>query len=112
MSLARAKLLGGTEDACAKLDECPPEALAILGIRVCLELVPQCQLSHDLAAQHMRTLYHISDSRGPGLQDLGRQQHLHEFCSRFILLGLPPLDLIIRLELFEGLAKAAEIQFL
>ena len=63
MSLARAKLLGGTEDVCAKLDECRAEALAILGIRVCLELVPQCQLSHDLVAQHMRTLYHVSDSR-------------------------------------------------
>jgi hypothetical protein len=67
MSIARAKLLGGTDYSYTRLDECPAlppaEALAILGVRMCLDLVPQCQLSHDMVAQNMRTLYHISESR-------------------------------------------------
>ena len=65
MNLARAKVLGGLEvvkesDLATLLKR---SALAVLGIRACIDLVPQCQLSQDLVAQHMRTLYHISASR-------------------------------------------------
>ena len=64
MNLARAKVLGGLEvvlesDLATLLKR---SALAVLGIRACIDLVPQCQLSQDLVAQHMRTLYHISAS--------------------------------------------------
>ena len=39
------------------------EAMAILGVRVCVDVVPQCQLSDLLVAQHMRTLYFVSEDR-------------------------------------------------
>jgi hypothetical protein len=59
MRLARAKLQGGIEpSSCDGI--MIAQNLAILGIRVCVDLVPQCQLSHELVAQHMRTMYHIS----------------------------------------------------
>ena len=67
LELARAKVLGGLRSFAARqLEELlkrPEEALAILGIRACIDLVPQCQLSQDLVAQHMRTLYSISAGR-------------------------------------------------
>jgi hypothetical protein len=64
MDLARFKLLGGNDSfEVLELHRIPAAALAILGIRVCIDMVPQCQLSQDLVAQHMRVLYHISASR-------------------------------------------------
>jgi hypothetical protein len=39
------------------------KGLTILGIRVCIDVAPQSHVSHDLVAQHMRTLYHISADR-------------------------------------------------
>ena len=68
MGLARAKVLGGRSFPVPYPERKQilgqsEEALAILGIRACIDLVPQCQLSQDLVAQHMRTLYSISASR-------------------------------------------------
>jgi hypothetical protein len=64
MELARFKVLGGNDGfESIQPHEFPVTALAILGIRVCIDMVPQCQLSQDLVAQHMRALYHVSASR-------------------------------------------------
>ncbi len=64
MDLARFKILGGNDSfELLPARVIPVAALAILGIRVCIDMVPQCQLSQDLVAQHMRVLYHISASR-------------------------------------------------
>lgn len=63
MSLARIKLLGRNEDFADIGEFSMGEAMAILGVRVCVDLVPQCQLSDTLVAQHMRTLYFVSEDR-------------------------------------------------
>ena len=67
LELARAKVLGGIHYLDTKnLEQLLMErgsALAVLGIRACIDMVPQCQLSQDLVAQHMRTLYSISEGR-------------------------------------------------
>ena len=67
LALARTKVLGGLPSFAAReleqLLERPAEALAVLGIRACLDMVPQCQLSQDLVAHNMRTLYSISADR-------------------------------------------------
>jgi hypothetical protein len=67
LELARAKVLGGIQslkkENLEQLLEEPGNALAVLGIRACIDMVPQCQLSQDLVAQHMRTLYSISEGR-------------------------------------------------
>ena len=37
--------------------------MAVLGVRTCIDVVPQCQLSHDLVSQHMRTLLYVAPDR-------------------------------------------------
>ena len=63
----RAKLLGGLPSFAAReleqLLKRAVEALSVLGVRACLNMVPQCQLSQDLVAQYIRTLYSISAGR-------------------------------------------------
>ena len=67
LELARAKVLGGlpsfSKSDLEQLLKQPAQALAILGIRACIDMVPQCQLSRDLVAYHMRTLYGIPADR-------------------------------------------------
>jgi hypothetical protein len=63
MHLAQIKIKGSDSKLFdgAKLEAC--EAIAILGVRICLDVVPQCQISHDLVAQNMRTLLYIAPDR-------------------------------------------------
>ena len=68
MQLARMKIFGRKESFrdCATgalFEPSATEALAILGVRACIDVVPQGQVSQDLVAQHMRTLYHVSETR-------------------------------------------------
>ena len=63
MELARVKLLGGREKLTDQGEPSIGEAMAVLGVRACVDVVPQCQLSNLLVAQHMRTLYFVSADR-------------------------------------------------
>ena len=63
MDLARVKLLGGKAQFKDEGEPSIGEAMAVLGVRVCVDVVPQCLLSDVLVAQHMRTLNFVSDDR-------------------------------------------------
>ena len=60
MRLARLKVRGREEDTGQMSDA---EALAILGLRVCIDIAPESQMSQELVSQHMRLLYYVSEDR-------------------------------------------------
>jgi hypothetical protein len=61
--LAMAKILGGSLYAFESGVFTADMSLAILGVRLCIDVAPQSRLSHDLVAQHMRAMYFISPDR-------------------------------------------------
>eukprot|EP00292_Cryptomonas_paramecium_P000037 CAMPEP_0113724070 /NCGR_PEP_ID=MMETSP0038_2-20120614/38837_1 /TAXON_ID=2898 /ORGANISM="Cryptomonas paramecium" /LENGTH=875 /DNA_ID=CAMNT_0000653855 /DNA_START=107 /DNA_END=2731 /DNA_ORIENTATION=+ /assembly_acc=CAM_ASM_000170 len=63
MPLVRSKILGGDSMREAAWPKTSTEAMAILGIRACIDVNPQCLDAHNLVARHMRSVFHISDDR-------------------------------------------------
>ena len=60
MRLARLKVRGGEEK---KSKMSAAEALARLGMRVCIDIAPQSQMSQELVSQYMRLMSYVSADR-------------------------------------------------
>ena len=60
IKLAITKILGGDSDAFESGQLTHDMSLAILGIRLCIDISPLSKVNYALVAQHMRALYYVS----------------------------------------------------
>ena len=87
IELAMTKILGGDSGA-FKLGQLTADmSLAILGIRLCIDISPQSRVSSDLVAQHMRALYYVSPDREAAITGYFSEPVLVEAAARLTRFG-------------------------